>query len=763
MISWFDAWRRRLDRRNQARSNSPVEVATQLADEGLPPFQMLWQTAPQSELAEALKEGLSSPSAESADAHRLMVRMALELAQGKQALSSSSRLVEVAPNATSFALRARALYMNGQRKPAEAAAAHARQLDAEDPDLAVHLALVDWALGRHEGAIARISSISEARAEVSAEAAFHLGNWLRELGQHPAALQAYRRSLALRPGAADTHCNLGGLLSELGQLDQAVTHLREAVRLRPAFALAQHNLGCALLDQRQYAAASTALSAALHSSPRLGDSGRLLGHAYMGLGLAGQARQAYQAAIEQAAGDVAARWGLAMSELDPLGALDESAELAKFQDHLVRLRRWIDTRQPIQAPEAVGSTQPYYLAYREGDHRPILETYGQLCSSVMERWACKVGVPKRARRTRAGRCRIGIASAHISDHSVWNALVRGWVEKLDRQRFDLHLFHLGSEFDSQSQWARGKASHWVHGSRPWWEWAKVISDAELDVLIYPEIGMDAVTARLAATRLAPVQVCSWGHPITSGLPTQDFFLSAAALEPPNGQEHYSEALVRLPGIGCHFQPSAVNPDTAGARSLLEGLTGPNFLCPGMPFKYTPKHDDVWVETARTCGPDSCLLFFAPRENALATQLQQRLRLAFEAEDLDFERQVRFLPWQKPSTFFGLMKEVVAVLDSPGFSGFNTTAQALQCGTPVLAWEGGQMRGRLASGLLGELHGQEWIARDPQGFANLAHVLASDPVARRRAQAVAGQFELICRDQRPVQALSDWLEHTAYSS
>ena len=41
---------------------------------------------------------------------------------------------------------------------------------------------------------------------------------------------------------------------------------------------------------------------------------------------------------------------------------------------------------------------------------------------------------------------------------------------------------------------------------------------------------------------------AWGHPMTSGLPTIDAFLSADAMEPPDAQDHYSEELVRLPGL-----------------------------------------------------------------------------------------------------------------------------------------------------------------------------------------------------------------------
>ena len=38
---------------------------------------------------------------------------------------------------------------------------------------------------------------------------------------------------------------------------------------------------------------------------------------------------------------------------------------------------------------------------------------------------------------------------------------------------------------------------------------------------------------------------AWGHPETSGLPTIDYFLTSALMEPEDGDDHYTERLVRL--------------------------------------------------------------------------------------------------------------------------------------------------------------------------------------------------------------------------
>ena len=47
--------------------------------------------------------------------------------------------------------------------------------------------------------------------------------------------------------------------------------------------------------------------------------------------------------------------------------------------------------------------------------------------------------------------------------------------------------------------------------------ARAIRHARLDVLIYPEIGIDPVSYYLSFSRLAPVQAAWYGHPDTTGV------------------------------------------------------------------------------------------------------------------------------------------------------------------------------------------------------------------------------------------------------
>jgi predicted O-linked N-acetylglucosamine transferase (SPINDLY family) len=254
-----------------------------------------------------------------------------------------------------------------------------------------------------------------------------------------------------------------------------------------------------------------------------------------------------------------------------------------------------------------------------------------------------------------------------------------------------------------------------------------------------------------------VQAASWGHPQTTGLPTIDAYLSAQALEPPAAESHYTERLVRLAHLGVCIEPStqaSIAPDLA---ALGLPADAPLLLCPGMPFKYSPAHDRLWIEIARRT-PQARLVFF---RSALAEALAARLKRRFEQEGLTFERHVTFIPFLDRARFLGLMGRASLFLDTVGFSGFNTALQAIECGLPVLTMEGTFLRGRLASGLLRHIGLDELVATDEDGFIGLAVRLASDVAAQQRLRAeISSRRHALFGDAAPLRDLERFLSDAA---
>jgi len=264
-------------------------------------------------------------------------------------------------------------------------------------------------------------------------------------------------------------------------------------------------------------------------------------------------------------------------------------------------------------------------------------------------------------------------------------------------------------------------SHFENRPRGLTDWVDAISGQDLDVILYPEIGSDLLAVRLAALRLAPVQAVSWGHPETSGLPTIDLFVSAEAFEAGTGQNNYSERLVRLPNLGVYVEPLALPNVNLDFKSLKLPENQPLLLCPGQPFKYAPQYDEVWMRIAKGLQKNSFfrngaiarLVFFRSHNDTWDRVLEKRLRAAFAKNGVDFDRHVTILPFLEHAQFFSLMRRSSLMLDTLGFSGFNTALQGIECDLPVLAFEGDFLRGRLASGIMRELELPELVATSPR--------------------------------------------------
>lgn len=550
------------------------------------------------------------------------------------------------------------------------------------------------------------------------------GNILNDLGRAADAIACYQRALEIAPGRADALANLGNALQYLGRLQESVSRYEQAIALAPDYLEAHHNLGNALES----------------------------------LDLQPQAVAHFRRALELDPDYVEARWAIAMSQLRRVYATAAEAEQCReaFARELEGLDAWFDARRQKLGFRAVGVQQPFALAYMAHNNRQLLKRYGGLCVRLMSDWSAAQALPPPVPLPAGGALRIGIVSQYLREHSVWNALMRGWFEKIDPRRFELHAFYLGAHVDAETERCRRLAAQFHMGGKGLRGWADAILGSQLHVLIYPEVGMDPLTAKLASLRLAPHQVAAWGHPETTGLPTVDAYLSARGMEPDGAQSHYSENLVALPNLGCNFSRAAVRaqlPEIKVARPIL--------VCPGTPFKYSPQHDDLYAEIARRLGRCTFVFFVHQGRFDLAERLLARLREPFARAGLRVELHVAFLPWLDRAHFYGLLQCADAFLDTPGFSGFNTAMQAIECGLPIVALEGRFLRGRFASGILRRLDLTSLVAQSDEEYVDIAVRLARDADHRNAVrELIAARRGILFDDMAPIRALEDYLASVA---
>ncbi len=709
--------------------------------------------------AEAAYLALLAAHPDHVDALHLLGFLAHQLGQNERAVELIGRALALNPHNAPAHCNLGKVY-HAQDKLDLAIASHRKALELSPGHLDAHVHL-GHAFAARADPDAAAACYRKALALAPEDPAIHyaLGTVLCKLGLAAESIGCFRAALALNPDFPEALCDLGSACKLLNRVDEAIEHYRQALRVKPDFFVALVNLGIACRDQGARDEALACFKAALELKPDSAQAHYCMGHTLADEDRLEDARPCFRRALSADPDYAEARWSLAMSCVPRVYGLgeDPASMRATFAAELEALERWFDRPSRIaRGPSAVGSEQPFSLAYQEEDNLGLMQRYGVLCARLMGQCLTPQPLPDPAIRASGGGLRVGVVSQYFRDHSVWNAIIKGWFRQLDPERFALCAFYLGTLEDRETAIAKSRAACFIQGTFDLAQWVDQITLQRPDVLIYPEVGMDPMTLRLASLRLAPVQMATWGHPETTGLPTIDYYLSAQDLEPPEAGAHYSEQLVALPHLGCCVEDSAAEAAPCDLGQWGLDAQVPLFVCPGTPFKYAPQHDRVFTEIAQRLG-DCQFVFFQHWTRPLTDKLQLRMKAAFAQAGLRFDRHVVFIPWQPRRAFHGLMQRADAFLDTIGFSGFNTALQAVQCGLPIVTRDGRFLRGRLASGILKRMGLRDLVAVSDEDYIALAVKLAKD---ERHRESVRERMRtaraLLFDDVAPIRGLEEFL-------
>ncbi len=682
-----------------------------------------------------------------------------------------------------------------QGKWSEALACYQKALDLQ-PECAE--AEVNWANVLH--AQGKLPSEKQAHyAALNNE----LGLSLNKEGNLTAAVACYRQAITLQPELANAHYNLGWALQQQDNLEEAIACYRQAIALQPKLASAHYNLGWALQEQGEWEEAIACYQQVLELNPDYGgvynrvynrvgqiyqEQNNLkkvvsayqrglnpinpyyaLGNVLRIQGKLEEALESYQEALKLKPDCDRVKFGICMGQLPIIYSSFDEIQLRRnnYQHHLQNLAhsyQLANQKERAKAAEAVGSLQPFFLTYQGLNNRHLQQTYGemicQLMASRYPQWSRPIELPALEINEKI---RVGFVSGFFRRHSVWKTPLRGWVENLDRSKFELFGYHTDLEQDSETAVAARAFVKFIQGPLPVEKWCEVIVQDKLHVLIFSDFGMDPMTLKLGCLRLAPIQISTWGQAETTGLPTIDYHLSSELMEPEHGQDHYTEKLVRLPNLATYYTPLPIQPKAISKREI--GLENDEimFWCCQSIFKYLPQHDDVFPRIAQELG--RCKFVFLSYESEQITQVfRQRLIHALGEFGLNYGDYCIFLPrnWDSLS-FPGTTAIADIYLDSIGFSGANTTLDSIVYNLPVVTLPGDLMRGRLTMGILKMMGIEETIASSKEDYVKIAIRLGQDHQYRQRiSEQVAQNKHKLYGDLRPIRALEKFLSNAVHN-
>jgi protein O-GlcNAc transferase len=354
--------------------------------------------------------------------------------------------------------------------------------------------------------------------------------------------------------------------------------------------------------------------------------------------------------------------------------------------------------------------------------------------------------------------RLGIVSGFFRQHSNWKIPIKGWLKMLNRTRFRASGYYTGTERDGETDAAAALCDRFVQGPLSLDGWRRTILNDAPHVLIFPEIGMDKVSAQLAAQRLAAVQCASWGHPVTSGFPSIDYFISSDLMEPAEAVAHYSERLVRLPNLSIYYEVPDVAPVAVTRHELgLRTNAIVYWCCQSLP-KYLPQFDEVFARIATEVRGCQFTFIEFGGGRSVTDIFRARLERAFRAVGLDVADHCVFLPRLAPDRFAGALGQCDVVLDSIGWSGCNSILESLVHNLPIVTIAGEMMRGRHAAAILEMMEVRETTARTVDEYISIAGLLGRDATKRAELSArIANGKHRVYRDDDCILALESFLD------
>ena len=610
--------------------------------------------------------------------------------------------------------------------------------DPQNADALHLLGVIASQVGRPEMAVDLIRQALSLKPALGA-AYINLGNAHQELHQHAEAADVFRRALQLQPDFAEAYNNLGFTLKEQGKPEEAIAAFRRAIHFKPDFVEAYDNLGTVLKREGKINEAIAAYRQEVECAPN-----HFQGHINLGDALGEQCQfdkaiAAYQRAVELrpdhararnnlgnllesggrfAEAEAAYRRGMELDPDFPLlhnnlanilkdqGCLDEA--IAQFRHAL------------LLAPDdaAVHSNLIYTLHFHPGRDAKTMD-------DEQRRWNERFSEPLR-RFVQAPandhdpnrRLRVGYVSPDFWSHVICYFFTP-LLEAHDRSQFEIFCYASVKRPDAITGRIKKSADVWrdVRGLGDE-ALAALIRQDGIDLLVDLTLHMADNRLLMLARKPAPVQVTWLGYPGSSGLPTMDWRLTDARMDPEGAPWSESpDQPFRLPDTACCFAPIEEYPPVNELPALHEGHV--TFGCLNNFCKTNEAVLRLWAEVLAAV-PRSRLLLRCPQGSA-----QTRVRAFFAAQGIAANR-LDLIAWTaRRAEFFRLLGSMAIALDPFPYNGGTTTCESLWMGVPVLTLPGTQPAARQGLSLLTAAGLGEFAAADQADFLSRAVRLAAD--------------------------------------
>ena len=286
--------------------------------------------------------------------------------------------------------------------------------------------------------------------------------------------------------------------------------------------------------------------------------------------------------------------------------------------------------------------------------------------------------------------------------------------KIMTRKTEKHMFYdkIMSDIDSSNLIIKMKENDLVSNRQQ-------ILEENFDIIIYPEIGMCQQTRLIAFSRLAPIQINTWGHSDTSGLPNIDYFVSSKYFNSKEDHSHYSEKLILFDSLGTYYYDvfnffkneiqivdEQENEKDSLRNDIIEktGIENPNIYgCIQIFIKIHPSFIEILNEILKADENAVIVLLSTNKGDNDDIILKNYIK-----SKINFIERIYFI-YQAPFTQYAKnIKSCDLILDYYPFGGFNSTIESFLLGKICITYAAERISGKFTQGLYRKMGITEFI-------------------------------------------------------
>lgn len=427
-------------------------------------------------------------------------------------------------------------------------------------------------------------------------------------------------------------------------------------------------------------------------------------------------------------------------------------------ENMELLRQFYPKRMYFESPDDLYWSCPatnllYSISYQNKNNRDIMKNYTQLMRQLCPGLNYDI-VTGKSRPTNPKIRVLFVSEFLTADSSVLRDRM-GIMLKLPRTKFDIfygsyssatsitgviskHVYQLMKdnyvELGNEIQVNRNKLARY-----------------NFDIIVYCELGMSMRQYWLAFSRLAPVQITTWGHSETSGIDTIDYFVSSKYFEHEQAQNHYTEKLVMMNSLSTYYFPPSQVLIPGYVYKTRQDLGLDNNIhiygCIQSSFKISKQFEMILYHILNKDTNGYILMSY---NKPFCKSQMDRIYNIFGEEKF---RRLIFYPGLDIATYLNMVKLTDVMLDPYPFGGCNTSLESFDYDVPVVTFPTRFLNGRFTFGLYRKMGFIDMVATTADNYVKIATRCCMDKAWRQEIVAKIRQSKhLIFMEEDSV---NDW--------